>query len=522
MADSTNDESVLRSIRQQAMVVLVTLSWINAPVAGATAFLTGNDWVMSAGVTTLLACLVTFAPRLGSEVVARSLVVIGLLGQAAMIVAALAGHDWQVDGHMYFFALLAVAVLLIDSRAILAGAAFVAVHHILLNFAAAGLVYPGGGDLTRTVMHAVILIIEASALLFAIRLVNEILTKSLESERQAVAALESANEARARADDAERLAAEQRAATMADLEAALGEAIAAAEQGDFSARARADYDVEELNRLAGAVNGLIQKFDKAVGSAVDVMQLLASGDLRAKMEGEHNGRFADLQNGINGTTARLSMLVDDIRAMAETMQGETSNVASAAAEQASRAESQAASLEETAATLEEMTATIKSNAESSARGRDFATNTSERAESGGEVVRKAVQAMGEIEQSSAKISEIIAVIDGIAFQTNLLALNAAVEAARAGDAGKGFAVVASEVRALAQRSAEAARDIKTLISESTDQITTGVDLVNRAGAALDEIVKAVSDVSDTVSEISTATREQTSAIDEINQGAEAA
>ena len=498
------------------MRVVVVLAWINVPFAGAMAFVAGNDVVFVAAATALLSALVMFATRVFGEDVGRSVALLGLLGQAAMIVAAMANHAWQIDAHMYFFALLAVGVLLIDSRAIIAATALVAVHHLLLNFAAAELVYPSGSDLARTVMHAVILLIEAGALLFAIQLVRQALSQARSSKQQAELELKNANEARVRADKAEQEAAEQRKQMMADLESALGDAISAAEKGDFSKRARADYDAAELNQLAGAVNRLIEKVDETVVSAVDAMEQLASGDLQAKMEGAHRGRFADLQNGINDTTHSLSTLVLDIRQMAETMQVETSRVASSASEQASRAESQAATLEETAATLEEMTATIKSNAENAVRGQESATSTSERAERGGEVVRQAVSAMGEIEKSSAKISDIISVIDGIAFQTNLLALNAAVEAARAGDAGKGFAVVASEVRALAQRSAEAARDIKALIAESSQQVGSGVSLVNRAGDALQEIVDAVAGVSETVSDISSATREQSAAIDEIN------
>lgn len=240
------------------------------------------------------------------------------------------------------------------------------------------------------------------------------------------------------------------------------------------------------------------------------------GDVRAKMNGAFDGRFADLQTGINMTTRRLSRLLAEIRGLTGRMADETTKVAATAAEQAERAESQAASLQETAATMEEMTATIKSNAESAERAQGTAAEAADRAERGGQVVQQTVAAMGEIETGSQKISEIITVIDGIAFQTNLLALNAAVEAARAGDAGKGFAVVAAEVRELAQRSATAAQDIKDLIGASSSQVQSGVALVSRTGGALDDIIAAINALSQTVGEISAATREQSSAVDEIN------
>ncbi|MEM6904861.1 MAG: methyl-accepting chemotaxis protein, partial [Pseudomonadota bacterium] len=194
----------------------------------------------------------------------------------------------------------------------------------------------------------------------------------------------------------------------------------------------------------------------------------------------------------------------------------TREIATGATELSGRTESQAASLEETAATMEEMTASIKANAESADRAKSISSDAAARATRGGEVVEETVTAMGLIETGSGKISEIITVIDSIAFQTNLLALNAAVEAARAGDAGKGFAVVASEVRTLAQRSAEAAKDITQLISESTRQVSDGVQLVNRTGEALREIVEAVDAVAGTVEEISAATREQSTGVSEIS------
>jgi methyl-accepting chemotaxis protein len=183
---------------------------------------------------------------------------------------------------------------------------------------------------------------------------------------------------------------------------------------------------------------------------------------------------------------------------------------------ASRTESQAASIEQTAASMHEVTATVKQNADNAQAANQLATVARDTADRGGSVVQEAVNAVTQIEQSAQKISDIVGLIDEIAFQTNLLALNASVEAARAGEAGKGFAVVAQEVRALAQRSANASKDIKALIADSNAQVKTGAALVNRTGQSLTEIVTAIKKVSDIVAEIAAASREQATGLEQIN------
>ena len=516
MTDDRFSAAGLCATRALALNCFAILSWAHVAAVIFAASFTGNDAVTCGALAASLALLVTFSERLAGADAGRAIALVALQGQAAVLVAAFAGHPWQVDMHMYFFALLGAGVMLVDIGAILAGAIAIAVVHLFLNFFAAELVYPGGADLGRTVLHAFILSIETGALILAIRLMRNSLSEAETSQRRAEKELANAKAAQARVDEAERLAAEQRAAMIAELEATLGEVVAAAEAGDLSKQARTDFGAEELNRLASTVNSLVRQIDLTLSAASGAMDELAAGNLRAKMQGEFAGRFADLQRGINATTAKLSGLVADIRLVAQTMQTETTSVALSASDQASRAETQAASLEETAAMIEEMTAAIKSNAGSVESGRCFAADAAERAKRGGDVVLQAVSAMGGIEEESGRIADIIGVIDGIAFQTNLLALNAAVEAARAGDAGKGFAVVASEVRELAQRSSDAARDIGDLISKSGQQVASGVELVNRTGGALEEIIESIDNMSTSMSEISTATREQSAAVDEIN------
>ena len=321
-----------------------------------------------------------------------------------------------------------------------------------------------------------------------------------------------------RMDAEAREAAERDRAAQAEREALQGEVaqvVSQAAEGDFSRRVDARYGDEALNDFARMTNGLLETVSKGVEETAAVMAALARGDLSAEMRGTYSGAFAELQGSVNGTLAKLREIVREIQAASDTIKGATGEIAQGAGDLSSRAENQAASLEEIAATMEQMSATVKKNAENAVSASSLSAEARERADKGGAVVAEAITAMGQIEEGSGKIADIVGVIDGFAFQTNLLALNAAVEAARAGEAGKGFAVVAAEVRQLAQRSAEAARDIKGLIQESSHQVSDGVRLVTETGEALKEIVEGVRKVSETVVEISEASREQSAGVDEI-------
>jgi methyl-accepting chemotaxis protein len=244
---------------------------------------------------------------------------------------------------------------------------------------------------------------------------------------------------------------------------------------------------------------------------------MADGDLTRHIDATYSGRLAEVAGAVNETTMSLGRLVADVKATVGSIGASTGEIADGARQLSTRTESQASSLEETAATMEQMAATVKSNAESAGKANTLATDTTKRAKRGQDVVLETVAAMNRIKDSAGKISEIISVIDGIAFQTNLLALNAAVEAARAGDAGKGFAVVASEVRTLAQRSGQAAKDITALIGDSTSHVNDGARLTEAAGEALSEIVDGINNVAKTIDDITAASREQSVGVDEISQ-----
>jgi len=250
--------------------------------------------------------------------------------------------------------------------------------------------------------------------------------------------------------------------------------------------------------------------------AVEINRL-SEGDYAREVAGaDRRDEIGEMAKALNRNVSKIRETVIHIKETASSVNSAASEIASGSSDLSMRTEQQASSLEETAASMEELTDTVKKNSLSAADANDLSMNASGIADAGGKVVAEAVSAMGNIERSSKKISDIISVIDEIAFQTNLLALNAAVEAARAGDAGKGFAVVATEVRALAGRSASASKEIKALITESAGQVKMGAELVNNAGDTLKVIVDSIKKVAVIVSEISSASQQQAAGIDEIN------
>ncbi|THD62611.1 methyl-accepting chemotaxis protein [Phenylobacterium sp.] len=243
---------------------------------------------------------------------------------------------------------------------------------------------------------------------------------------------------------------------------------------------------------------------------------LAQGNLTARIDAQFDGQYAQIKSDFNAAASSLSEAMGTISVATGGIRSGSDEIATASNDLSRRTEQQAASLEETAAALDEITATVRKTAEGAKEAREVVVSAKSGAETGGQVVAQAMTAMSEIEGSAQKISQIIGVIDEIAFQTNLLALNAGVEAARAGDAGKGFAVVASEVRALAQRSADAAKEIKGLISDSAAKVGQGVKLVGETGHALEQIVDQVGRINALVSEIASAAQEQATGLAQVN------
>ena len=293
--------------------------------------------------------------------------------------------------------------------------------------------------------------------------------------------------------------------------------VSAAANGDFTQRISMAGKDGFFKMLGESLNQLLETSSVGLNEVVRVLSALAQGDLTETITNDYYGTFGQLKNDSNATVAQLTEIITQIKTATDTINVAAGEIAAGNLDLSQRTEEQAASLEETASSMEELTSTVKQNAENARQANQLALGASDVAIKGGQVVGQVVTTMTAINDSSKKIVDIISVIDGIAFQTNILALNAAVEAARAGEQGRGFAVVAAEVRSLAQRSASAAKEIKTLIGDSVEKVGNGTKLVEQAGKTMEEIVTSVKRVTDIMAEISAASQEQSSGIDQINK-----
>jgi methyl-accepting chemotaxis protein len=291
----------------------------------------------------------------------------------------------------------------------------------------------------------------------------------------------------------------------------------AAMAGKLSTRTDASRHQGDYRRIVQGINETLDAIIEPIEQTVRVLSALARADLTEKINQQYQGTFARLRDDANTTVDNLARHVLSIKDAVEATGAAARQIAAGNADLSQRTEQQAASLAETASSMEQLATTVKLNADSARQASELAAETSGVAIKGGDVVRNVVDTMNEINESSQKVVDIIGVIDGLAFQTNILALNAAVEAARAGEQGRGFAVVASEVRTLAQRSAAAAREIKQLISDSVEKVENGSRQVEFAGQTMQEIVFSVKRVTELVSEISTASMEQSAGIDLVNK-----
>jgi len=308
----------------------------------------------------------------------------------------------------------------------------------------------------------------------------------------------------------------ERVSMMQSLQQAFGEVVDAAVEGDFSKRVSASFDDLELNKLAGSVNNLVDAVDHGLRETDAVLAALADKDLSRKMTGEHRGAFKRLQYSINAVIDSLNVVMSGLKGTSNSVRNATREILSGANDLSERTTKQAATIEETSATVEQLAATVTDNAKRAQEASAGAQSVTSVAEEGGQVMHAATEAMERIIASSGKISNIIGLIDDIAFQTNLLALNASVEAARAGEAGKGFAVVAVEVRRLAQSAAQASAEVKELIEQSGTEVKAGSKLVVEAATRLETILRGVRENFELLQGIAHDSREQASSIDEVN------
>ncbi|WP_305847109.1 Cache 3/Cache 2 fusion domain-containing protein [Zoogloea sp. LCSB751] len=293
--------------------------------------------------------------------------------------------------------------------------------------------------------------------------------------------------------------------------------VSAAADGDFSARLQREGKTGFFADLTDGINRLMEGVAGSLNDLARVLNAIARGDLTEKITAEYSGTFGQLKDDTNTTVERLREVVGQIKEASESINVAAQEISAGNSDLSARTEEQASSLEETASSMEQLNATVRQNAENARQARELASSSNEVAVQGGEMVSRVVDTMGSIQESSKKIADIIGVIDSIAFQTNILALNAAVEAARAGEQGRGFAVVASEVRSLAQRSAQAAREIKALIADSVDKVEDGARLVNEAGQTMEDVVSNFQKLSALVTDIAEASQEQSGGIEQVTQ-----
>jgi len=320
--------------------------------------------------------------------------------------------------------------------------------------------------------------------------------------------------------DGERAASEQRrvdrSTMMKQLQTAFGQVVDAASAGDFSRRVEASFPDPELNTLAGGVNGLVETVERGIAETGSVLSALAQTDLSQRVSGDYRGAFAQLKSDTNAVAERLTDIVGQLRQTSQSLKMATGELLAGANDLSERTAKQAATIEETSSTMEQLAGTVQSNANKAHEASEAAFGVAKTVDEGAAVMGNATGAMERITTSSGKISNIIGLIDDIAFQTNLLALNASVEAARAGEAGKGFAVVAVEVRRLAQSAAQASSEVKALIEQASAEVRGGSRFVADAAAKLEAIRKAASLSNELMEGIAHESQAQASAIEQVN------
>lgn len=501
--------------RAQGLLILVTTALTVVPALAA--WMAGNAVLPFLAGSGALAGI-AYGSRFMADSTGRMIIAAAMMGQAAMFTAALTGHPWQLDSHMLFFALLATLVILVDLPAVLVATGVVVIHHLSFSILLPGLLYPSTeliANIARTLMHGAIVAIEAAALIYAIR-VRQKMYASIVADQAALAERsETAEAMRQKAESAlaeaeqSRQASEQAALQAREaLETAQAEARRAEEADALAEEARRS-DEEHRRRAAEDQNHAVECLRKGLNA-------MARGDLTVQLTQTLATDYEDLRLDFNRAISQLRQSIEMVLSHAATISNETRDIAASSETLATRTENQAETLAQVSSSMEDLTGLIQSTASGAQESRKTVMAARDYASSSSEVVSQAMTAMTEIETSAQQVQKITSVIDDISFQTNLLALNAGVEAARAGESGRGFAVVASEVRALAQRSSEAAKEINVLISRSNAQVKDGVALVRQTGAALEEILQSVGGISETVDTIADAAEKQASGVGAIN------
>ncbi|MBO9476458.1 methyl-accepting chemotaxis protein [Shimia sp. R11_0] len=450
--------------RQTGVKVLAIVAALLGVVAvGVGAMLGGNVPVITGG-SAILVGLAVYATRLGGGLAARLSVSVACCGQIMVLLAAMAGHPWQLDIHMMFFAMLAMISMLICPVSIVAAAGVIALHHLSMTFLLPSLVYPSVDlleNVGRTALHAVIVVAETG-----------ILVGSVINYKRQLKALSKEQSAQA-----------------------------------------------ELMDTVREEKALIEAKEKAQSHVVETLHerltRISQGNLDAFIHDKFADGYEDLRKSFNDSVQSLGGIVSSVTKISSQIEIDSRELSEVSLNVAHSTEKQAGELQHVTEAVEHIAEAMKGAVGKAMDTQKRFDNTTHLTRNGTEVVRQAVSTMDEIEASSSQIDHVVTLIEDIAFQTNLLALNAGVEAARAGEAGAGFAIVASEVRELAHRSAEAAQNINGLISQSNGHVASGVSLVREVGVALETILNDVSEVRGNIAEISEISDKQAQSVAQI-------
>ncbi|GGE26902.1 hypothetical protein GCM10011360_14060 [Primorskyibacter flagellatus] len=500
--------------RKKALRIVALITMASPVVTVSAAWLAGSGMVVPVLIVSLVMSALAYSGLMVPNRTGRIIVSTALIGQVMALTAALRGHPMQADMHMVFFAALPVIATLTSRFALVVAVGVIALHHLSATVLAPELVYLTTDlwfNLGRTAVHAVVVVLAAANLLQVVYVRLHQTSSAQRRARELQAAMEEAKTALQTAEAKTRDAEEARSRA----DQALADAAAARTASD-AAREEAERNSESARRAEAETAAMRESHAREVEEILVLisakLSLLASGDLRVRISEDLPENYRRLGNVFNEAVDSLEKTMRDVLAEAASIRTHSDEIASTSDNLSRRIETQSSTLTQIASSLQQLTSLITGVAEDTNGARSQAEGTRNQAESGMQIMSRTVTAMDAIETSSSEIRKIISVIENIAFQTNLLALNAGVEAARAGEAGRGFAVVATEVRALAQRSSDAASEIDGLINTSVSQITDGVRLVKETGTALDRIQKSVNEIAERMETVASATTEQSNGL----------
>lgn len=507
--------SAEKNVGNQGRKVVIGLSVLMLPFVTGVSAMVGNGFVVASAISVLF-ILIGLMHMANPDRFPVAFLALALVGQPIALTAALTGHPWQIDAHMIFFAALAVLVILLDTSAIIVATVAIAVHHLSLTLMLPALVYPAAElSLLRTVFHAAVVLMESATLIVTIKRIHALADENAEQIAKAEEASRTAGIARDQALESKREGDRLRQQAL-DAQAAAEAARVEAEEKHRQAESATTEVREKTEAEVHAARDLKRTQDALVTSLGRALKALADGDLSLRLTVPFPAEYDALRTDYNEAAEALSAMIAEVAALASDTRGQTDRIDQTTTSLSQRAERQAMDLAEAARDMKQVTETVHKSSQGAADAKDVVFEVRATAERSSQVVEQASTAMSGISQSAGEINTIIDVIEQIAFQTNLLALNAGVEAARAGETGRGFAVVASEVRALAQRSSEAARDISDLIAKSQAQVDDGVRLVAETVKQLQTMSGAVRQISEKIEDISASTGTQAEMMTRIN------